>query len=375
MGLVSRTTALESIDSQVRDHWLDLTAAAGVDLSMAPQWFESTARSRRALERAHVFTVCDTDRLVGLVPYLVATERSAGLVARSRESPGNFLVAYHPEVISVIDTETLLQMYMEDAVRDCDVVVLPNLEKAGRTAAAAHVVAQKLQITCIARAGHTSPFLPISGDWDRFLGTKNKKFRYKVRTGLKDLEEAGAVTHRWFSTTAEVGDLLAAILRVEDNSWKVQMRMAVSSSWMEREYYRLLLPFIAARHALHANVLYLDGMPVAYSLCYISDGCVRQLKTSFDQRYAHLSPGAVCHQLAIRKAFDIGAREFDFLGDVMLHKSLWASGVREHVSLYLFLPTWRGALLGGGRRFKGWLKTRLESGRATRMRPPGGGTG
>jgi CelD/BcsL family acetyltransferase involved in cellulose biosynthesis len=373
MGLVSRTTSLGSIDAQLRDCWVDLTVAAGVDLSMAPQWFESTVRSRGAVERARVFTVYDADRLVGLVPYIVATERSAGLAARSRESPGNFLVAYHPEVISVIDTEALLQMYLEDAARGCDMVVLPNLEKGERTAAAALVVADKLRVTCIERTGHTSPFLSISGDWDCFLSTKNKKFRYKVRTGLKNLEEAGAVTNRWFSTSAEVGDLLAEILRVEDNSWKVEARMAVSTSQMEHEYYRLLLPFIATRQALHANVLYLDCAPIAYSLCYISDGCVRQLKTSFDQRYARLSPGAVCHQLAIRKAFEIGAREFDFLGDVMLHKSLWASGAREHVSLYLFLPTWRGTLLGSGRRFKGWIKSRLESRRATVTHTQGSG--
>lgn len=368
MGLVSRTTSLGLLDSQLRCRWLDLTAAASVDLSMAPQWFESTARSRGAADRAHVFTVHDADTLVGLVPYIVGTERFAGLAARSRESPGSFLVAYHPEVISVIEPEVLLEMYLEDAVHHCDVVVLPNLEKGGRTATAVLAVTSSLGIACLARAGHASPFLAISSDWDQFLSTKNKKFRYKVRTGLKNLEQAGAVANRWFSDSVDIEELLAEMLRIEENSWKAGAGMAISSSEMEREYYRFLLPFIAARRALHANVLYLDSAPIAYSLCYRSNGCVRQLKTSYDARHASLSPGAACHQLAIRKAFELGAREFDFLGDNMLHKSLWATGMREHVSVYLFLRTWRGTVLGRGRRLATWIRRRLGSTAATATR-------
>jgi CelD/BcsL family acetyltransferase involved in cellulose biosynthesis len=358
MTLISRTTALGSTDPQLRDRWLDLLTAAHVDLSMAPQWFEATAHSRGAAERAHVFTVYDGDQLVGLIPYLGTTERSAGLNARSRESPGSFLMAYHPEVISLAETGAVLQLYLEDAARCCDVVVLPNLEKDGRTATAAVEAARRLRLACLTRPGHASPFLEINSDWESFLRSKSANFRSNVKRKARKLHDAGAVTNRWFSATAEVEELLAEVLRIEDTSWKIEAGMAISASRMEREYYRLLLPFMAARNALHANVLYLDSTPVAYSLCYVSDGCVRQMKTSFDQRYDQLSPGAVCYELAIRKAFEMGAREFDFLGDSMQHKSLWASGVRQHVSLYLFLPTWRGTLLGGMRRLSGWMRRR-----------------
>ena len=350
MGLVARTTPLGSTDSQLRAGWLELLGAARVDLSMAPQWFESTARSRGVAERAHVFTVHDAGRLVGLIPYLVTTERLAGIAARSRETPGSYLMAYHPEVISVADTDAVLDLYLQDSARYCDVVVLPNLRKGGRTATAALQAASRLGLTCGSHAGHASPFLEINSDWPAFLQTKSANFRSNVKRKARKLSEAGAVTNRWFSGADEVEQLLAEVLAIEEHSWKSGAGMAISASEMEREYYRLLLPFIAAQNALHANVLYLDAVPIAYSLCYVSDGCVRQMKTSFDQRYGQLSPGTVCYEIAIRRAFETRAREFDFLGDSMQHKGLWADTLREHLSLYLYLPTWRGALLAGARR-------------------------
>lgn len=362
MNSMAHTTSYQLLQPQLQDRWSDLVRLSGVDVSMTPQWFESAIRSRGAMTRAHVFTLQDGDRLLGVIPYVVRTESVCGLPIRSRESPGSFVVAYHPEIISVIETQALLQKYLEDAAGNCDVVVLPNVESGGRTDVAARAAASRAGLKCLTRDGHASPFLAISGSWDEFLSNKSKKFRYKVRAAVKNLSDAGTVSHRWFSDRADTEILLSEMLRIEGGSWKAAAGMAVSVSGIEGEYYRLLLPFLAARGALHANVLYLDAVPIAYSLGYVSDGCVRQLKTSYDQNYARLSPGAACHQLAIRKAFEIGAREFDFLGDVMLHKRLWATGVRRHVSLYITLGSWRGRVFDGARRVSGWASRRGRAG-------------
>jgi CelD/BcsL family acetyltransferase involved in cellulose biosynthesis len=210
------------------------------------------------------------------------------------------------------------------------------------------------------RPGHISPYLSIHGDWDQFISSKNKKFRYKVRTGITDLQAAGTVSERWFDTAAATEEFLTDMLSIEAHSWKAPVGMAVRAQEMEHEYYRLLLPFLAAQRALQANVMYLDSIPVAYSLCYLSHGRARQLKTSFDERFASLSPGAVAHQHSIKRAFEIGATEFDFLGDVMSHKNQWATAVREHESIYLFLPNWRGRIVGRARQLVHRLRTRIQ---------------
>jgi CelD/BcsL family acetyltransferase involved in cellulose biosynthesis len=334
----------------IASDWFALVRSCRADLSMSPQWFASTVISRNMQSRAEVFAVSRDGALVAVVPHVRREETLFGVKARSREMTGSYLVAYHPAVVSSIEIEQVLDLLCAQSASDTDVIVLPNLEVGGPTAAAARSLAARLGLLCTSRAGHSSPHMKLSGGWEEFLAGKPKKFRYKVRTFIKDLEGAGKVTERWFENDTVMTEFVPDMLAIEAHSWKARAGMAISGSEMESEYYRLLLPFLAAEQAVHANILYLDGTPVAYSLCYRSHGEVRQLKTSYDERYGKLSPGAVTHQLAIRKAFETGASEFDFLGDVMQHKNQWASGVREHETLYLFLHSWRGRFVGRGRQ-------------------------
>lgn len=338
------------LDTILRDEWFTLAHTTGADLSMAPQWFASTIRARGVENRARVLSVFDQGRLVGVAPYMQGSEHVTRVQARSRELPGSYLVAYHPEIVSSIDVYTVLEMLVANCTRACDVLVLPNVVYGGGTSLAALELVRRRRLSSITRPGHASPYLSIDTDWQRFVSAKSKKFRYKLRSALHELESVGTLLNRWFSRTDEIDALFEDILRVEENSWKASKGMAINNTEMERVYYAQLLPFLASQSALHANVLYLDSAPIAYSLCYLSHGCARQLKTSFDQRFAELSPGAVAHRFAIERAFEIGAHEFDFLGDPMLHKTHWANGIREHVSIYIFLPTVRGSILYNARR-------------------------
>ena len=84
---------------------------------------------------------------------------------------------------------------------------------------------------------------------------------------------------------------------------------------MELKYHRRLLPVLAQDGALLANVLHRAERPIAYSLCCHCHGWVGHLKTSFDQEFASLSPGGYVIDASVERAFDLKAREFDFLGD------------------------------------------------------------
>ena len=255
--------------------------------------------------------------------------------------------------------EAALETIVRDAAASCDMLVLPNLPADGPTMAAACKLARSQNLVAVRRPGHSSPFLRIATTWDAFIAGKDKKFRYKVRNSLKDLEGAGALTEGWIVAPAQVDAFYAQLLEIERNSWKVSAGMAICGSQMEQQYYRRLLPFLAARDALRANLLILDGRPIAYSLCYASGGAFRQLKTSFDDRYAELGPGSAVLNRSLQRAFESGATEFDFLGDVMQHKNQWASGVRAHCTVYLYLASWRGRLGAGVRRIADRLR-RIE---------------
>lgn len=365
MMLSARRIALADVTPGLAGEWMELVEVTGADLSLAPEWFKSTADSRHVTARAGIFAVRRAGRLIGVLPHVERHERIGGVPVFIAEATGSFLVAYHPDVIAGEEKDAVLEAIVRECRTRYDVLVLPNFPSGDCSTLAAVRIAREQGVLMGSRAGHVSPYLSINTEWDEFVAGKDKKFRYKVRNGMKELAAAGAVTEEWFTTEAGLGKFFADMLSIEAHSWKAAAEMAVSGSDMERSFYEQLLPFLVRRDALRANVLYLDGSPVAYSLCYLWRGAFRQLKTSFDDGHAKLSPGSAVLQSAIRHAFSVGAREFDFLGDAMLHKNQWASGIREHTTLHLFLHTWRGRLAGSLRgladRFRGVTAARQGS--------------
>ena len=79
------------------------------------------------------------------------------------------------------------------------------------------------------------------------------------------------------------------------------------------------------------------------------------MKTSFDQEFATLSPGGYVIDASVERAFDLGAKEFDFLGDAAPHKLAWTSTTRKHGDFFLFGRTWKGRIIG---HLKRWSQQR-----------------
>lgn len=91
----------------------------------------------------------------------------------------------------------------------------------------------------------------------------------------------------------------------------------------ELNHHRLPLPVLAREGALLASVLYRPARPIAHSLCCHYGRRIGRRKTSCDQKFESLSPGAYVVDVLVEGAFDLKAREFDFLGDAAPHKLAW----------------------------------------------------
>ena len=49
---------------------------------------------------------------------------------------------------------------------------------------------------------------------------------------------------------------------------------------------------------------------------------------------------------SIERAFALGAKEFDFLGNAGSHKLAWTSNLRSHADYFLFAPRLKARLVG-----------------------------
>jgi CelD/BcsL family acetyltransferase involved in cellulose biosynthesis len=232
------------------------------------------------------------------------------------------------------------------SVRGWEVLQFANVPVDGETAGAVRTLAAELRTPLQTLPSDESPWLPLEESWEKLLASKNKKFRYKVRHRRDLLDKNGPWDLRWYEHGTRIDELLQAILQIEAVSWKAAEGVDIPSRPHEVEYHRQLLPFLARQGALLANVIYIGTQPAAYCLCCRDGDWVGNLKTSFDQSLEKLSPGAVVIDTAIERAFALGAKEFDFLGNAGSHKAAWTSNVRSHADYFLFAPRLKARLVG-----------------------------
>ncbi len=89
------------------------------------------------------------------------------------------------------------------------------------------------------------------------------------------------------------------------------------------------------------------------------------LKTSFKSKFSESAAGTHSMNEMVRRAFELGAREMDFLGGEDKYKLEWSATVRSHADFLAFAPTLRGRLVASMVQLRRRIKERVGRGVAT----------
>jgi CelD/BcsL family acetyltransferase involved in cellulose biosynthesis len=114
------------------------------------------------------------------------------------------------------------------------------------------------------------------------------------------LEKAGRVTVARFSEGEGLGEAVEAFLALEKRGWKGRRGTALGCDAASAAVGRAL--FAAGEAGARADVLSLDGRPVAVSLALLCGGTAFLLKTAHDEELREFSPGVLLEE-AIMQAF------------------------------------------------------------------------
>lgn len=352
------------VDASIRSHWERIVNVGEYNPSLRPDWVAAAAEAFGVLAELRVLVVREGGQTVGVVPFFVRQARMLGVTLKVVELAGN-LVSYHQEITAPGYEQAVVRALLKrGGGRDCVVQAL-NLVEGGPTDLAFGRTGFERRNTVLSYPGEVSPYLPVVSSWDEFVKSRDGRFRYKVRKVDRILAQSPDMSLRWFDGPSGLADLMEAILRIEGHSWKVERGMDIRSRPVERVYHERLVPMLAEQGMLFSTVLYVGGVPAAYSLACRWKAWVGQLKTSFDETYADRWPGRIVMLATIRRTFEEGAREFDFLGDAMQHKLEWTAARRQHVTDILF-----GAGLKS--RLVGWVKKMARVARGGWARYGGG---
>lgn len=338
--------------------WHALLASEGLNITLAPEFLTAASASVGLRDRQRVMVARRGAQLVGVLPFFVKVFRLHGVPMRML-CLGTNLIAYHPEIPAPACAAELLDAVLSSRSHPWDVFCARAVPSDGLTTRAVRQVASARGYAMVSYPGEASPFLAQS--WDEFLRSKSSNFRYNLKRKEKTLKSGGAITERWLTSEADVPALLRCMQEIESSSWKSAADVAVTSKRSELGYYEAVIPFLARHGMLFANAIYLDDEPIAYHLCYRFIGVVGNMKTSFKESHSALSPGAAVIKSAIQRSFELGAREFDFLGETQYHKLLWTDTVRKHDVHFLYSRTVRGRLFGAIKRAtERWRRTNFH---------------
>jgi len=200
------------------------------------------------------------------------------------------------------------------------------------------------------RAGHTtvvrtlqrSPYVPIGGAWDEYLGTLERKDAKEIRRLRRRLDEAGEIRFDVDDGSERLETLLDEWLEVEASGWKGRSGTAVASDPKTRDFYRSIAGWSAARGSLRLTFLRLDGRAIACELHVEEHGVLYNLKGGYDESLRKLAPGVISAYEALRYAFERGLSSYEFLGGEEPYKLVWAKGLRDRVLAQAFAPNARG---------------------------------
>jgi hypothetical protein len=258
-------TKIITLEQALHDYsvdWQLLIEAEALEPTQMPGWLTAMCEAFEVDQLVEVWCAFDDNKqLIAIIPFLRKQTSIYGVSVKTIELVTN-LISYHTMPLGIATQPQLFTLFLA-SIDDWDLCINPNLvvEESSYNRLLEQLKSHSYYAQPIANVA--SPYLPITTDWDEYLASRSRSFRYRLKRKAKAVAKAGEISLRWYSDELDIDQLLQEILQIEANSWKVDAGMAISHRPVEQRYYEQLLPFMATNGLLMANVMYIDEDPVA----------------------------------------------------------------------------------------------------------------
>jgi CelD/BcsL family acetyltransferase involved in cellulose biosynthesis len=323
----------------LRLEWQRLYAAAPRNPFLSFEWTMACRRHICPQAEAFVLTAWDGDRLAGVAP--LRRERALGFrvlrfLADGRADYLGFLTdPTYPGVEGVL-------LDALGASRDgWDLALLRNL--CTDFTALDRAAAPKGCFTADTE-GTLAPHLAYAGTWEELRAAGPTQLRHCQRPARKFEREGGTVER---ITGPEAADRVHDVAEVEAHSWKGDRGYARFQPGPGQELLRDALRELGARREVELWVARREGRPLAFLVNFLTPERVCYYQGSYRADARKWYPGGVLHYYAIRRAWEAGLREYDFMVGDEAYKSGWTNGIRPVRHRAVYPNTVRGRLAFG----------------------------
>ncbi len=164
-----------------------------------------------------------------------------------------------------------------------------------------------------------------------YLARRSKGFRRSLRRSEAKARKAGICFENASDLPAETA--FQRVIEVEKRGWKGRDEVGIASGDMH-EFYKCMLPRLAARNAQQVRFATKDGRDVAYIMGGLRGATYRGLQFSYDCEFAEYALGNLLQLEQMRFCEQQGIHHYD-LGMSMDYKRRWSDS--EHETLALFV--------------------------------------
>lgn len=161
--------------------------------------------------------------------------------------------------------------------------------------------------------------------WDEFLAMLKPRFRTKLRSVLRNLENHPEVRRRFCENAGQVEQLLPRLFDLHTRRWAADGRPGVFGPDRKRRFYDCLSRNLLERGWLRFSWLEFKGEVLACQYGFAYADVYFQLQEGYEPASEHWNVGIGLRAWTIREFLQDGIREYDFLGGVGRHKSDWGA--------------------------------------------------
>lgn len=190
-----------------------------------------------------------------------------------------------------------------------------------------------------------SPYMELGASWATFLERLSAKFRSNLRSYEKKLRSLGELRYKAFHSLGEADEFLAAMLAIEQDSWKERAGTSITGNSLQEPFYKHFIKVAAERGWFSGHLLLIGDEPIAYIYGLVFNGCFSSMKTSYKEKYQKMGTGHVVRMFALQQLHAEGVKTHDFTGLCEDHKLAWADSAYSRTTYRVYNKTIRGIVV------------------------------
>lgn len=206
--------------------------------------------------------------------------------------------------------EAFLPFLESQALPEWNELHLFNILEDSPSLAALQIAADKFGWTFETERLQHSPYIPLPGDWEKYLAGIDKKQRHEIRRKMRRSEES-TVPIKWYivedgATLEQEIDAFIAIMELDDEKalfltpqMRVQMRESIRCAF--------------EKNCLQLAFLQVDGINAAAYLSFDYLNRMWVYNSGINKEFQEYSPGWVLLGYLLQWANNQGRTEFDFM--------------------------------------------------------------